>query len=192
MFHKFCLLIQLLLSLMVLVCTASMRHLRSGVRRGIFVKWWLLFFHHFELRWGYWVWIPFLCFFFLDQTILLKGFRGGSMAWEDNKIWCPSPTGISPVSQWPKSRSKYFREVRWQAWLFLLNLFFFWWGSMTFRILVSQPGIEPVSPAVEAWSLNHWITREVPVPLSFNFNLLYVNIFITFCSLHITLYSDEH
>ena len=61
---------------------------------------------------------------------------------------------------------------------------------MTFRILVSQPGIEPVSAAVEAWSLNHGTTREVPVPLSFN--LLYVNIFITFCSLHITLYSDEH
>ena len=60
------------------------------------------------------------------------------------------------------------------------------------RILVPPPGIEPVSPAVEAWSLNHWSSREVPVPLSFNFNLLYVDIFITFCSLHITLYSDEH
>ena len=28
------------------------------------------------------------------------------------------------------------------------------------RILVSQPGIEPVSPAVEAWSLNHWNAVE--------------------------------
>ena len=30
-------------------------------------------------------------------------------------------------------------------------------------ILVPQPGIEPVSPALEALSLNHWTAREVPV-----------------------------
>ena len=28
-------------------------------------------------------------------------------------------------------------------------------------ILVPQPGIEPVPPAVEVWSLNHWTMREV-------------------------------
>ena len=27
---------------------------------------------------------------------------------------------------------------------------------------VSQPGIEPVPPALEAQSLNHWTTGEVP------------------------------
>ena len=26
-----------------------------------------------------------------------------------------------------------------------------------------RPGIEPVPPELEAWSLNHWTTREVPV-----------------------------
>ena len=26
--------------------------------------------------------------------------------------------------------------------------------------LVLQPGIEPVPPAVEVWSLNHWTTKE--------------------------------
>ena len=31
--------------------------------------------------------------------------------------------------------------------------------------LVPCPGIEPVPPAVEAWSLNHWTTREVPYTL---------------------------
>ena len=31
-------------------------------------------------------------------------------------------------------------------------------------ILVPWPGIEPSPPAVEAWSLNHWTTREVPTP----------------------------
>ena len=34
--------------------------------------------------------------------------------------------------------------------------------GMARRILVPQPGIKSVSPAVEAGSLNHWITREVP------------------------------
>ena len=30
------------------------------------------------------------------------------------------------------------------------------------RNRVPQPRIEPMPPAVEAWSLNHWTTREVP------------------------------
>ena len=29
-------------------------------------------------------------------------------------------------------------------------------------ILVPQPGIEPMPPALEAQSLNHWSAREVP------------------------------
>ena len=32
---------------------------------------------------------------------------------------------------------------------------------MAYGILVPQPGIELASPALEAWSLNHWTTREV-------------------------------
>ena len=34
-------------------------------------------------------------------------------------------------------------------------------------ILVPQPGTEPPPPALEAWSLNHWTTREVPHPASY-------------------------
>ena len=34
-------------------------------------------------------------------------------------------------------------------------------------ILVPQPGIEPLSPELEAWSLNHWALREVPLPRYF-------------------------
>ena len=33
---------------------------------------------------------------------------------------------------------------------------------MACGILVPQPGTEPKSPAVEAQSLNHWTSREVP------------------------------
>ena len=35
-------------------------------------------------------------------------------------------------------------------------LFFFWPCCTANRILVPWPGVEPESPAVEAWSLTHW------------------------------------
>ena len=37
----------------------------------------------------------------------------------------------------------------------------------TCQILVLRPGIEPVSPGVEAQSPNHWTTREVPRTMLF-------------------------
>ena len=33
---------------------------------------------------------------------------------------------------------------------------------MAYRILVPQPGIEPMPPAVEAQYLNHQTTKEIP------------------------------
>ena len=51
--------------------------------------------------------------------------------------------------------------------LFLLNacwfvwFFFFLLHRPAFWILGPRAGIEPVVPAVELWSLNHWTTREV-------------------------------
>ena len=39
--------------------------------------------------------------------------------------------------------------------------FFFLLCCAAYGILVAQPGIKPVPPAVEAQSPNHWITREV-------------------------------
>ena len=45
--------------------------------------------------------------------------------------------------------------------LLIFILFYFWPHHMACRILVPQPGIEPLPPAVEVWSLNHWTTREV-------------------------------
>ena len=47
--------------------------------------------------------------------------------------------------------------------LFIYLLFYFrWLHCMECRILVLQSGIEPVPPAVEIQSLNHWSVREVP------------------------------
>ena len=46
----------------------------------------------------------------------------------------------------------------------MLYLFFFliWPCCEACGILVSRPGIEPLVSALEAWSPNHWIAREVP------------------------------
>jgi len=43
-----------------------------------------------------------------------------------------------------------------------LKLDYFWPHRMTGRILVTWPGIEPVLPAVEVQSPNHWATSEFP------------------------------
>ena len=41
--------------------------------------------------------------------------------------------------------------------------YYYWLCHVACGILVPQPGIKPPSPAVEAGSPNHWITREVPI-----------------------------
>ena len=47
--------------------------------------------------------------------------------------------------------------------LFVLFLFLFFF-CMACGILVPQPGIRPMPPALEAWSPDHWTTREVLSP----------------------------
>ena len=39
------------------------------------------------------------------------------------------------------------------------RVYLFLWPHMG---LVPQPGIKPMPPALEAWRLNHWTSREVP------------------------------
>ena len=53
---------------------------------------------------------------------------------------------------------------------FSLKLFF-WPCCTTYGILVPRPRIEPMPPALEAWSFNHWTAREVPSLLFFSFLL---------------------
>ena len=43
-------------------------------------------------------------------------------------------------------------------------IFFLGPCCITCLILVPQPGIKP---ALGEWSLNHWTTREIPLPPSF-------------------------
>ena len=42
-------------------------------------------------------------------------------------------------------------------------------GHTTQHTKLPQPGIKPAPSAVEAWSLNHWTTREVPEPQYMHF-----------------------
>ena len=58
---------------------------------------------------------------------------------------------LSKGSGYPSYRTLYF------------YLFIFCHTIQHAGILVPRPGIEPLPPAVEAWSPNHWITREVPL-----------------------------
>ena len=49
-------------------------------------------------------------------------------------------------------------------WIYIVGFitFFFLPHRVACRILVPRPGIEPVSPAMEAQSPNHWTSREFP------------------------------
>ena len=60
-----------------------------------------------------------------------------------------------------------------QVSLFLYSFFFFFFfwphHDVVCRILVPGPGInKPACPAMEAWRLNRWTTREVPFLLLFS------------------------
>ena len=51
-------------------------------------------------------------------------------------------------------------EVAIPTWLFF---FFFWPHCTACRILVPQAGIKPSRPATDAWSPNHWTSRDFPL-----------------------------
>ena len=63
----------------------------------------------------------------------------------------------------------------------------FWPHCAACGILVPQPGIEPVPPAVEAWSPNHWTAREVHIYLPTYLSIYHLSIYI---SISIYIYID--
>ena len=50
--------------------------------------------------------------------------------------------------------------------LFVCLFIYFWPHLAACRILVPQPGIEPMPPAVEAQSPNHWTAHGIPLNFS--------------------------
>ena len=63
----------------------------------------------------------------------------------------------------PKLKKNLVIMIIFQCNVFVFYLFILFWPCHTAcGILVPQPGIKPMPPAVEAWSRNHWTTGEVP------------------------------
>ena len=54
-----------------------------------------------------------------------------------------------------------------------VSLLYFWLPYAACRTLAPQSGMEPVSLALEAWSLNHWTAREVPAKHIFDKGLAF-------------------
>ena len=67
-----------------------------------------------------------------------------------------------PVTEFPmiKSGGYRVRALGFCLCLFVCLFVCFWPHHEAYGILVPQLGIEPVPPAVEARSLNHWTARE--------------------------------
>ena len=45
----------------------------------------------------------------------------------------------------------------------LKKFFFLCPHNLAWGILLPQPVIEPTPPTAEAWTVNHWTSREIPV-----------------------------
>ena len=92
-------------------------------------------------------------------TLLTSGDLQGSTArilFLLNVIWFFGKLDMNYHNTWMTPVKKRY------IWSFFL---FFWGGGLCHTacgILVPWPGIEPVPPALEVQSLNHWTTREVP------------------------------
>ena len=115
-----------------------------------------------------------------ESTLLWRsgGESGSDEVLLITSVFPSSETGMSGNFWGRITRSKYRFALQIGTWELLLGsgkedipffhfiFFSFWLCLVTCGILVPQPGIEPVPPALEPQSLNHWTPREVPRPLS--------------------------
>ena len=102
-------------------------------------------------------WLHFLNLFFHSphQMLADKGLR-----------YCfPStPPCPCPLQDHPLAYFFFFFFLSFKCAIFFLSKKNFWPHHGACRILVLRPGIEPMTPAVEGWSLNHGTAREVLHP----------------------------
>ena len=61
---------------------------------------------------------------------------------------------------WPRVRNMWMPKSVLSVLRFSIYYYYFWPYHMAYTSLVSQPGIEPITPAVKVQNLNHWNTRE--------------------------------
>ena len=74
-------------------------------------------------------------------------------------LWDLPRSGIKPVS--PALVGRFFTTEPPGKFSLFLKICF-WSCCIACRILVPQPGMEPMPPAMEAQDLNHWTARKVP------------------------------
>ena len=83
------------------------------------------------------------------------------------KMHVPNCRSDPSQSSWPTSGFSWAPLMTWSAVTSLKKkTHCFWLHHMVCGTLVPWHGIEPASLALEAWSLNHWTTREVPIVTS--------------------------
>ena len=69
---------------------------------------------------------------------------------------------LTNFSGFERPRVKFLVAVEFTSLLEVVFFFFFFFFSYkACWILAPLPGIKPMPPAVEVWSLNHWTAREV-------------------------------
>ena len=96
-----------------------------------------------------------------DELFTLQPFFCGlasCVLWCFLIIECPSCSEFFVGISWQIKR-KACRQSACGKWFLF---FFFWPRRATCSIPVPRPGKEPAPPTLEARSLNHWTTREVP------------------------------
>ena len=76
--------------------------------------------------------------------------------------WLFKPVPVSSCMPLVHNGSAIFSQNLTVVFLLSFFFFFFWLRYAACGILVPRPGIEPMAPAVEAWTLNHWTAKEVP------------------------------
>ena len=109
---------------------------------------------------------------FHQQTHTHRSWRSRSWVCTNNQTETSQPgtlySSLFPLSP-PPSHPSYLPSFflsfqRRRLHLFLFLKIFLGHIVQPVGILVPQPGIEPRTSAVKAWSPNHWITREFPIP----------------------------
>ena len=104
----------------------------------------------------------------------------------------PPALGVRSLSHWITKKSLpcfflltiFFKQTKkaYICYLFLLPysllLLSFFFDHTTWHVGSPWPGIEPMTPTVEAWRLNHWTTREVHI---FQLSYCYYSTEINIC-----------
>ena len=96
----------------------------------------------------------------LPPTLISTMIPGASLA-QTSLLFFPLNTPV-PFMDFAPVVSSAWNTVPSTLHSWLLFFSFFLATPRGSRRLVPRPGIEPGPPAVEAWSLNHWTSREVP------------------------------